>query len=153
MATKLTHTFKQINNLNPKADIYTRSQNTPHQAYDPSQPVALFFHGGGFVTSDREDIPPHIVQQCLLRNWILVSTDYRKLPQITGTEMWEDARDAFVFVRESLPGILTERADSAKFENVILIGRSAGEISVTAWDEMNGMLIGNRGLFNISLCS
>ncbi|KUJ14331.1 alpha/beta-hydrolase [Mollisia scopiformis] len=126
MATKLTHTFKQVSGLELKADIYLRSLDAHRREYNRSQPVVLYFHGGGFVFSDREDVPPHIVQLCLMRGWVLVSADYRKLPQISGTEMWEDARDAFVFVRETLPGILAGRLSGARFENVVLVGRSAG---------------------------
>lgn len=126
MAIKITHIFKEIDGLELKSDIYTRSIDAHRREYKRSQPVVLYFHGGGFVDSDREAIPPHVVQQCLIRGWILVSTDYRKLPQISGAEMWEDARDAFLFVRETLPGILTGRLSGARFENVICLGRSAG---------------------------
>ncbi|CZR63997.1 uncharacterized protein PAC_13894 [Phialocephala subalpina] len=126
MATKITHIFKETDGLELKADIYISSSDAHRREYNRAQPVVLYFHGGGFVDSDREDIPPHIVQLCLMRGWILVSTDYRKLPQISGAEMWEDARDAFLFVRERLPGILTGRSSGAKFENVICLGRSAG---------------------------
>lgn len=127
MATKVTHILKEIDSLELKVDIYLRAQDAHRREYIRAQVVVLYYHGGCFVASDREDIPPHIVQLCLMRGWILVSADYRKLPQISGLEMWEDASDAYVFVKEGLPGILAGRMDGARFENIIVMGRNASQ--------------------------
>ncbi|KAK0111905.1 hypothetical protein ONS96_001172 [Cadophora gregata f. sp. sojae] len=127
MATKTTHTFKTVGSVDIKVDVYTRSSDAGSVKYTPSSPVVLFIHGGGFVAFDRSHLGPSIVQSALKRGWPLVSTDYRKLPQISGKEMLEDIQDAYSFVREDLPGILAGTEEKLPpFENVIVVGQSAG---------------------------
>jgi acetyl esterase/lipase len=72
---------------------------------------------------NREHLPPHIVQSCFLRNWSLVSTDYRKLPQTKGPDVLEDVKAAYEFVVEKVPEIL---GGSRRYENVVVVGQSAG---------------------------
>jgi acetyl esterase/lipase len=122
MATKQTHTFKTVGPLPLKVDIYTRSSSS---TYDPKRPIVFFLHGGGFVAFDRASLPPHIVQSCLTRNWPLVSADYRKLPQINGKEVLQDVKDAYQFVVEKIPGLLSGGKEE-RCEKVIVVGQSAG---------------------------
>jgi acetyl esterase/lipase len=122
MATKQSHTFKVIGPLTLKVDIYTpSSSSTP--PYDPETPIVLWLHGGGFVAADRACLPPHIVQSCLSRNWPLVSADYRKLPQTSGTDVFEDVKDAYRFVVEKVPVLL---GGEGRCERVVVMGASAG---------------------------
>jgi len=122
MASKQTYTFKVVGSLTLKVDIYTPSSSTA-PPYNPGNPIVLWLHGGGFVAADRSCLPPHIVQSCLSRNWPLVSADYRKLPQTSGTDVFEDVKDAYQFVVEKVPAIL---GAEVRCERVVLMGASAG---------------------------
>jgi acetyl esterase/lipase len=104
MASRATHVFKTTDNLDLKLDIYTRASWSQSNVWDEHQPVVLFFHGGGYVGYDREHLPPHIVQSCLLRGWPLISPDYRKLPQVSGKDILSDGKAAYSFVVEKLLG-------------------------------------------------
>lgn len=122
-----THTFKTFNNLELKLDIYLQPSNPI--PFKPSDPVVLFIHGGGFVGFNRQHLPPHVVQSCLLRGWPLISADYRLLPQVHGRDVFEDLKDAYQFVREKAPAILAGRelsSEECKIEKIILVGQSAG---------------------------
>ncbi|KAG4442432.1 hypothetical protein IFR05_002089 [Cadophora sp. M221] len=128
MATKTTRTFKTVDSIDLRVDIYTRTSDIDNKVkYTAKSPVLLFIHGGGFVAFDREHLGPSIIQSALKRGWPLVSTDYRKLPQVRGKELLEDVKDAYSFVREDLPGILAGTEDKLPpFENIIVVGQSAG---------------------------
>ena len=65
----------------------------------------------------------HIFQSCFLRNWPLVSADYRKLPQTKSPEIPEDAKAAYEFMVERVPQILGRRG---RCENVVVVEQSAG---------------------------
>ena len=122
MATKQTHVFKTVGTLSLKVDIYTR---TSSPSYNPNQPVVVFLHGGGFVAFDRGCVPPHIVQSCLSRNWPLVSADYRKLPQTSGNDSFEDVKDVYHFVADKVPELLGSTKEQ-KCNKIIVVGQSAG---------------------------
>jgi acetyl esterase/lipase len=127
MASRSTHVFKTVDKLELKVDIYTRSSDPNPTPSDPERPVVLFLHGGGFVAFNRQHVPPHVVQSCLIRGWTLVSADYRLLPQVKGADILEDIKDAYNFVREKLPGILAGREGrTGPIENIIIVGQSAG---------------------------
>ena len=124
MASKSTHVYKTVGNLEILVDVYTRKTDSSSNRYTINTPVLLFFHGGGAVSHDRRLLHPHIVQASLQRGWPLVSADYRLLPQASGLDLVEDLKDAYAFVREELPSILNISA--GPMSNVIVTGQSAG---------------------------
>lgn len=127
--TVTTHPFKRINDdLTLNLEIFRKTKSL-NQPFDPSKPVVLFLHGGGFVGFNREHVPPHVVQMALLRDWLLVSADYRLLPQVKGADIFEDVKDAYRFVREELVELLSEGREKGMVENVVVVGQSAGEDS------------------------
>lgn len=63
------------------------------------------------------------MQSCLSRNWPLVSADYRKLPQTSGADVFEDVKDAYRFVVEKVPVLL---GGEGRCERVVVMGASAG---------------------------
>lgn len=150
MAAKSTHIFKTIGPVDLKVDIYTRASDAAGRLdLSPTSPVVLFIHGGGFVAFDREHLGPSIVQSCLKRGWPLVSTDYRKLPQVSGKELLEDVKDAYTFVRRKLPSILARSSEKLEpFENVIVVGQSAGEFSML----IRGRFLTDEGGYLALLC-
>ena len=92
--TKRTVIYKSIDNLEIKADIYTHAAS----GINVDTPVVLYFHGGGLVGCNRLLLPAHVVQSCLKRGWVLVSADFRHLPQVTGEEIVEDAKVRIVYI-------------------------------------------------------
>lgn len=127
MVSIATYVFKTADNLDLKLDIYTRESWSQDKAWNEDQPVALYFHGGGFVGYDRAHVPQHIVQSSLLRGWPLVSADYRKLPQVNGEAILSDVKAAYDFVVEKLLGILTQGRSTSSLKNIIALGGSAGQ--------------------------
>ena len=99
MVSLQTHTFKTIDSLELKLDIYTIPSTIT--SLTPSTPAFLFFHGGGLVGFNRKLLPAHVVQASLSRGWPLISSDYQLLHQVTGKEIVEDASDAYTFVWRS----------------------------------------------------
>lgn len=130
MASRETLVFKSTDNLDLKLDIYTRESWSQIKVWDERQPVVVFFHGGGYVGYDREHLPPHIVQSCLLRGWPLISPDYRKLPQVTGEDILSDAEAAYDYVVENALRILTRGESNQAMKNIIVVGASAGQCPV-----------------------
>ncbi|TVY52159.1 Non-reducing polyketide synthase mapC [Lachnellula cervina] len=126
MASREILVFKSTDNLDLKLDIYTRESWSQIKVWDERQPVVVFFHGGGYVGYDREHLPPHIVQSCLLRGWPLISPDYRKLPQVTGEVILSDAEAAYDYVVENALRILTRGESNQAMKNIIVVGASAG---------------------------
>jgi acetyl esterase/lipase len=127
MASKSTYIFKTVDNLDLKLDIYTRESWSSSKVWNADQPVVLFFHGGGYVGYDRQHLPPHIVQSCLIRGWPLVSPDYRKLPQVKGEDILSDAKAAYDYVVENLLGHLTLGKSTLRMKNIVVVGESAGQ--------------------------
>lgn len=83
-----TVVYKTVDNLEIKADVYTHVA----KGIDSNTPVVLYFHGGAVVGCNRQWLPAHVVQSCLKRGWVLVSADFRQLPQVTGKEIVKDAQ-------------------------------------------------------------
>lgn len=123
MASMHTFTFKSVESIDLKLDVYIGKSATP------KNPSVLFFHGGGLVSYDRKSIAPHIVQACLVRGWPLISADYRLLPQATADELLEDVCDAYRFVDKQMwprLGMKNERPDWGSRGKIIVAGTSAG---------------------------
>lgn len=69
-------------------------------------------------------LAPHLVQSCIVRGWILVSADYRLLPQVQGEGLLQDVKAAYDFVRQKLMSRIGMRGTP----RVVVAGASAGEI-------------------------
>lgn len=57
---------------------------------------------------------------------ILISPDYRLLPEARGKDILEDIRDLFVWLQSSLPRILASRNLTVDLTSVLTVGESAG---------------------------
>lgn len=117
MISKATHIFKKIDNLNLKVDAYL-----PTASEGSWSTAVLYLHGGGLVAFDREMLPTHVAQACMIRGWPLFSADYRLMPQASGQDMLEDVIAAYDFVRTKL--LMTPSFN--KRTNIVLMGASAG---------------------------
>lgn len=117
MLTKETVVFKTIDNVDIHADVYLPKSHTLKNQYA----AILYLHGGGMVVGNRTMMPEMETAGFLEQGWIVVSSDYRLIPETKYPEACQDAFDAYDWMR-------TE--GSARYginENKIaIIGSSAG---------------------------
>ncbi|KAJ4039085.1 hypothetical protein NW761_010298 [Fusarium oxysporum] len=96
------------------------------------RPVLIRFHGGFLVYGSRDNLqltPPRILEYALENNLILVSCDYRLIPESNGLEILEDIEDVWSWVQNSLNeamGTMTNGKSGADLQRVLLAGESAG---------------------------
>ncbi|OQO08368.1 hypothetical protein B0A48_06238 [Cryoendolithus antarcticus] len=103
------------------------------KALQPSstkQPLAIFFHGGALVVGGRTYAPwfsPWILEFVRQHDGILLSPDYRLLPEHTGKEILEDVRDFFAWIA-SPSGLAASLPKGMKVDvsNILVTGGSAG---------------------------
>lgn len=76
------------------------------------------------ITGDRTAIPTWLLNATLRRNWLLVSADYRVLPESTAFSTVEDIKSAYNWVTNSLNALFP--AAEADLVRVIVAGSSAG---------------------------
>ncbi|KAH7002554.1 Alpha/Beta hydrolase protein [Ilyonectria destructans] len=95
-------------------------------------PVILRFHGGYLVCGSRDNLqltPPRIIQYALDSKSILVSCDYRLLPESSGKDILEDIDDLWSWVHGRLQQaleVMTNGQNTADLQRVLLAGESAG---------------------------
>ncbi|KIL88510.1 hypothetical protein FAVG1_08592 [Fusarium avenaceum] len=95
--------------------------------------VLIRFHGGFLVYGSRDNLqltPPRILEYALENNFILVSCDYRLIPESNGIKVLEDIQDAWSWVQNSLSeaiGTMTSGKSRADLGRVLLAGESAGK--------------------------
>ncbi|KPM45907.1 hypothetical protein AK830_g695 [Neonectria ditissima] len=78
--------------------------------------------GGPVIVGDRYAFLPYwLVHACASRKWIFVTPDYRLMPETTAHSAIQDAKDAYNWVRSSLPGLL-----GRSIGTVHVAGSSAG---------------------------
>ncbi|KAF5574548.1 hypothetical protein FPCIR_13560 [Fusarium pseudocircinatum] len=122
-----TFTYKVIEGQPILLDLFI-----PKSLPSGERPVLIRFHGGFLVYGSRDNLqltPPRILEYALESRTILVSCDYRLLPESNGIEILQDIDDAWSWVQSSLSEVIetmtngTSRADLGK---VLLAGESAG---------------------------
>ncbi|KAF5700550.1 alpha beta hydrolase fold-3 [Fusarium mundagurra] len=96
------------------------------------QPVLIRFHGGFLVYGSRDNLqltPPRILEYALEHNVILVTCDYRLLPESNGVQILEDIDDVWSWVQSSLDKAIeamTNGKSRADLQRVLVSGESAG---------------------------
>ena len=116
VAQKLTADVPYLKNGHARhvLDIYT-----PEKQARNSLPVVFWIHGGGWQTGDKGDVAlkPKVLTE---RGVILVSTNYRLLPEVTMDELVGDVASSLGWVHRNI----------AKYggdpEQIIVGGHSAG---------------------------
>ncbi|KAF7905872.1 hypothetical protein EAF00_000151 [Botryotinia globosa] len=120
MSSRSTHIFKSVDDLDLKVDtIYPSSLTSASTG-------VLYLHGGCITGFDRETLPPHIVQSCLLRNWPITSADHYLMPQASVQDMLEDVVSVYYFVHKKVHELLGFKRPENEKLNIILMGSSAG---------------------------
>ncbi|KAF5553671.1 alpha beta-hydrolase [Fusarium mexicanum] len=97
------------------------------------RPILFRFRGGFLVYGGRDNLqltPPRILEYALEHNSILVSCDYRLLPESSGLEILEDIEDVRSWVQSSSSEAIrtmTKGKSHADLGRVLLAGESAGQ--------------------------
>ena len=112
--TKETYTYKTIGVTDIKADVYRWDDMKV-------EPVLVWIHGGALLFGGKEDIPRNLLDLCRKERFILVSIDYRLMPQVKVPAIVEDIRDALRWVSTKGPQFFP--ADPNK---IVVAGASAG---------------------------
>jgi acetyl esterase/lipase len=112
--SKTVHTFKRVEQLDIKADVYR------HQD-DVARPVIVWLHGGALIMGDRGSVPKQLRDLANQQGFVLVSLGYRLAPQAKLHEIIDDLTDGLNWVRESGPELF--HADSSR---MVVAGASAG---------------------------
>ncbi|KAG5752888.1 hypothetical protein H9Q72_005656 [Fusarium xylarioides] len=124
---KATFTYKVIEGQPILLDLLV-----PKSLPSGELPVLIRFHGGFLVYGSRDNLqltPPRILEYVIENNTILVSCDYRLLPESTGLEILEDIEDVWSWVQSSLSeamGTMTNGKSRADLGRVLVAGESAG---------------------------
>ncbi|KAF5624807.1 alpha beta-hydrolase [Fusarium tjaetaba] len=94
------------------------------------RPVLIRFHGGFLVYGSRDNLqltPPRILEYALENSTILVSCDYRLIPESNGIEILKDIEGVWSWVQSSLDeaiGSVTNGKSRADLGRVLLAGES-----------------------------
>ncbi|KLO96745.1 uncharacterized protein LW93_10125 [Fusarium fujikuroi] len=122
-----TFTYKEIEGQPILLDLFVPKTLPPSE-----RPVLIRFHGGFLVYGSRDNLqltPPRILEYALENNAILVSCDYRLIPESNGIEILQDIEKVWSWVQSSLDeaiGKMTNGKSRADLGRVLLAGESAG---------------------------
>lgn len=98
-----------------KLDIYY-----PNDVEKDTYPVLILVHGGGFAVCDKRDWHVYPGFHSLVRGFVLVSVNYRMVPEVTYPYETEDLKDAVCYLRNHAAELKLNP------EEFFLYGTSAG---------------------------
>lgn len=113
-AEMTTHTFKTVERLEIKADVYRPPGDT-------IRPAVLWIHGGALIMGDRKGMRSSLRDMLLEAGFVVVSIDYRLAPEVKLPAIYEDIKDAYAWLRKEGPRRF--RIDAGK---IVVMGGSAG---------------------------
>jgi acetyl esterase/lipase len=111
---KSTYTFKEVDGLAIKADVYRPANDKP-------RPVLVWIHGGALIVGSRASVPGQLLDLARDEGYVLVSIDYRLAPEVKSPAIIEDVRDALTWIRQEGPKLF--HADPSR---MVVSGGSAG---------------------------
>lgn len=120
-------TYKTISSHPISCTIFT--PKTPHPG---PRPVIVRWHGGFLFTGSRTFAdwwPAWLIEYALHHSAILISPDYRLLPEATGSDILSDIEDFWAWLPRELPFLLASLQPTpmeADWERVMVTGDSAG---------------------------
>ena len=109
-----TYTYKQVGDLEIKADVYREDD-------EKVRPVVVWIHGGALIMGGREGINGRVKKMFLDAGYTIVSIDYRLAPETKLPAIIEDVKDSFTWIREKGPALF--HIDSSR---IAVLGGSAG---------------------------
>ncbi len=111
---KKTLTYKVVGDVKIEVDVYQ-----PNDL--PNRPVLVWFHGGALMMGHRRDVPKQFLELGAKEGYVVVSFDYRLVPEAKLPDVIEDLKDALNWIRESGP-----RLFNANPHRLVVGGGSAG---------------------------
>merc|ERR1712225_232358 len=116
------HVYRTVGNVKIEADVYF-----PSLDFQKSKcPIFLHIHGGGLMAGHRKEANLLVFYELLQRGFLVVSIDYRLLPEVSIEEQFDDIRAAEDWVRDDLPSKVKGTGWEVASEKVIVGGGSAG---------------------------
>ncbi|KAF3390209.1 hypothetical protein F1880_009192 [Penicillium rolfsii] len=120
--------YKSIGDHGIRADVLI-----PQTEYAGSRPVIVRIHGGGLMMGDSlyMDWWPHWISDLALqKNAIIISPNYRLLPEATSADIYADMEDFWTWLRSSpdLADLLANHKTPTKLDldRIFVTGESAG---------------------------
>lgn len=125
-----TFTYKQVDSISIQADVYLPKLEPDGANQQSIYPVLLFIHGGAWISGHRQDYCRPLFEEFLTQGFIVVSTDYRLLPESSFLHgQLEDIRDVGDWIRQDLPGRLEQEAGvRVQLGKIVVAGGSAGAL-------------------------
>ena len=109
-----TLTYKKVGDLEIQANVY-RPENAV------KRPVVLWVHGGALMMGSKKGVPKQLTTLCEREKFVLVSLDYRLVPEAKIPDIIEDLRDGMNWIRSAGPELF-----GADPEKMVVAGASAG---------------------------
>ncbi|KAI9282439.1 Alpha/Beta hydrolase protein [Umbelopsis sp. AD052] len=117
MVSSQTIVYKTVQDVDIHADVYIPDNHTADKQYS----AILYLHGGGMTIGHRNMLPMAQVTKFTDKNWIVVSIDYRLIPESTFQDACQDVMDAYQWMKTEGKSLYGIDAD-----NIAIIGSSAG---------------------------
>ncbi|EAW20314.1 uncharacterized protein NFIA_099490 [Aspergillus fischeri NRRL 181] len=119
--------YKQIRDHAIRADFII-----PKSTFTGKRPVIVRFHGGGLITGDSllmEWFPTWLLQLAKKHNAVIVSPNYRLLPESTSPEIFSDIEDFWTWLHSSAVAELLATCSTPTqldLDRILTAGDSAG---------------------------
>lgn len=122
--------YKTVNGHAIDLDILYPKTLSQAQASESASPVLLRFHGGGLVAGSSMFPPffaPWMLQLVQRHSAVLVSPNYRLIPESTVQDSIDDAHDALKWIRQHLAKVMLDEAGiKVDVDRIMTAGDSAG---------------------------
>ncbi len=109
-----TFVYKTVGDAEIKADVFVPKAKGKH-------PVVAWYHGGALMFGHRSAVPKQLLDLCATNGFVLVSFDYRLVPQTKLPAILEDLRDGIAWIRKQGPKLF-----DADPNRLVVGGASAG---------------------------
>ncbi|KAL4910526.1 hypothetical protein BDW74DRAFT_184425 [Aspergillus multicolor] len=141
----IQETYKYVGDHGIRADILV-----PQTDYVGKRPTIARFHGGGLVIADSlymDWFPYWLADLALEHEAVIVSANYRLMPEATGLDIYDDIVDFWSWLGSStVSDILTNHTTPTEFDfaHLLVTGESAGGLlSInSAFQLTNGLSTG-----------
>ncbi|KAL6232827.1 hypothetical protein BDW75DRAFT_216715 [Aspergillus navahoensis] len=123
----IQETYKYVGDHAIRADILV-----PQTTYDGKRPTIARFHGGGLAMGDSlymDWYPYWLSDLALEHEAVIVSANYRLMPQATGLDIYEDLKDFWAWLQTPVvEDILANHTTPTEIDlaHLLVTGESAG---------------------------
>ena len=144
----LTTPYKAVQNHPITLDIlYPQTLKSP----PTGSPIIIRFHGGGLFAGSSlfpDFFAPWLLSLANTHSAIIISPNYRLLPESNFADVHADVEDAYNFIHSSLPSYLSSQTNDTiipDLSRILVSGESAGgylslQLSLSHASELRGMI-------------